>query len=449
MVIDFKAYCGRILGARGLAFSRLLDSYIPDSRILVSACFLLAACGDATKITPTHYSALAGWPNDSHAAAYKLFTDSCAVNLPRAHAWEARDEGPVGVRSHWERVCRLAGDTPEPSDADARQFFEANFTPYKVETESKPKGTLTGYYEPILRGSLKRKAPYLTPVYGMPRDLGERKPYFTRAEIEAGALKDRAPVLLYVEDPVMLFFLHIQGSGKVKLPDGKLIGLQYAGQNGRAFVPIGRLLKERGELPTPSMQGIRDWLNAHPRDRADLMNENPSYVFFKLAPGDQMAKGAQGIPLTPMRSLAVDNDRAAYGVPTWVDATVTEYPSGRQVPFRQLFVSQDTGGAIRGPHRGDIFFGRGEREEWQAGRQNAQGNVYWLLPVEEGVTLLDGAPKPASEAEKKPAKLPNADAATPPTPLSAPAPDALAPAMETPAAAPQASVSPFNAVTTP
>lgn len=369
----------------------------------VSLVLLLSACaGDATKIIPTTYNALDGWQDDAHAAAYKLFVDSCRVNAPRERAYMARNEGPVGVRAHWQRTCTLAEQNPEPSNEVARQFFETNFTPYKVETESKATGTLTGYYEPILNGSRKRQAPYLTPVYGVPKDLGERKPYFTREEIEQGALKDRAPVLLYVEDPIMLFFLHIQGSGKVRLPDGSLVGLQYAGQNGHKFVPIGRELKERGELPAPSMQGIRDWLRDHPRERNAVMNSNPSYIFFKLSPGDEMAKGAQGIPLTPLRSLAVDNDRAAYGVPTYIDTYVTAYPNGKQVPLKRLFVSQDTGGAIKGPHRGDIFFGRGEQEEWQAGHQNAQGKVYWLLPVAEGVALKDAVPDAEEPAPEQP-----------------------------------------------
>lgn len=375
---------------------------------------LLAACGDATKITPTRYSALNGWGADSHAEAFKLFADSCAVNANRSNAYRAKEEGPVGERQNWNRVCAMAEQNPEPSDEAARQFFENNFTPYKVETEATTKGLHTGYYEPIINGSKKRHAPYLTPVYGVPSDLS--KPYFTREQIVNGAIKGRAPVLLYVDDPVMLFFLHIQGSGKVRLPDGSLIGLQYAAQNGREFVPIGRVLKERGELSAVSMQGIRDWLKAHPREAEEVMNTNPSYVFFKLSPGSEMAKGAQGIPLTPLRSIAVDDDRAAYGVPTYLDTYVTAYGSKSQVPLRRLFVSQDTGGALKGPHRADIFFGRGEREEWQAGHQNARGDVYWLLPVGEGVTLRDGT---AVKPEETPAPLP---AATPADPASVEAP---------------------------
>ncbi len=363
---------------------------------------LLTACGggDATKITPTTYSTLDGWGNDNHAAAYKLFADSCVASASRAKAYTSKEEGPIGVRQNWERVCGMAELQPAPGDALARQFFEQNFTPYKVETEAKPTGTLTGYYEPIINGSRTKQAPYLTPVYGVPSDLGSRKPYYSREEIESGAIRGRAPVLLYVDDPVMLFFLHIQGSGKVRLPDGSLIGLQYAGQNGQKFVPIGRVLKESGELSDVSMQGIRDWLHAHSvSERNALMNQNPSFVFFKLAPGDEMAKGALGLPLTPLRSLAIDDDRAAYGVPTWLDTTITAYGSGVQMPFKRLFVSQDTGGALHSPHRGDIFFGRGVQEEWQAGHQNAQGNVYWLLPIADGVRLNDGQPMAPSDSE--------------------------------------------------
>lgn len=380
---------------------------------------LLAACGDATKLTPTSYSQLSAWNADTHAAAFKLFADSCVVNATRANAYQAKEEGPIGVRANWSRVCSLAEQTPEPSNDAARQFFEANFSPYKVETESSAKGLHTGYYEPIINGARTRHAPYLTPVYGVPKDLS--KPYFTREEIEAGAIRGRAPVLLYVDDPIQLFFLHIQGSGKVRLPDGSLIGLQYAAQNGREFVPIGRVLKERGELSEVSMQGIRDWLRAHPNERADVMNSNPSYVFFKLAPGDEMAKGAIGIPLTPLRSIAVDDDRAAYGVPTYLDTYITQYGSTAQLPLKRLFVSQDTGGALHGPHRADIFFGRGAHEEWQAGHQNARGNVYWLLPVEDGVRLKDGLPVKPQEASA-PTDAAADDASSPPAETNAPAP---------------------------
>jgi membrane-bound lytic murein transglycosylase A len=396
----------------------------------ISLLLLLTACGgDATKLTPVNYSALEGWQADSHAAAFKVFADSCAVNEKRSTAYQSKAEGPVGVRQNWTRVCSMAEADPQPSDSVARAFFEKNFSPYKVETESKATGTLTGYYEPIINGSRTKQGAYTTPVYGLPGNM--KKPYYSREEIVGGVLNGKAPVLLYVDDPIMLFFLHIQGSGKVRLPDGSLVGLQYAGQNGHEFVPIGRVLKERGELPSPSMQGIRDWLRDHPSERDSVMNMNPSYIFFKLSPGGEMAKGALGIPLTPLRSVAVDDDRAAYGVPTYIDTYISDYPSNSQLQLQRLFVSQDTGGALKGPHRGDLFFGRGEKEEWQAGHQNSQGNVYWLLPVSEGVKLRDGMPlteeeleaekaKPIPAVSNTPAVVEDAPMAEPDTTLSGP-----------------------------
>ncbi len=363
----------------------------PMKQILapLSLLLILTACaGDATKLTPTTYSALDGWAGDRHAEALVVFSNSCAANANRSSAYQSKVEGPIGVRENWQHVCRVASEMSAASDEQARQFFESNFTPYKVETESKSTGLHTGYYEPLLNGSRTRVAPYLTPVHGVPSDL--TKPYYSREEILAG--QSNAPVLLYVDDPVMLFFLHIQGSGKVRLTDGSMVGLQYAAQNGYSYVPIGRILKERGDLPKPSMQGIRDWLRANPQQADEVMNTNPSYVFFKLSAGDEYAKGALGVPLTPLRSIAVDDDRAAYGVPTYLDTYMTEFNSSRQVPLRRLFVSQDTGGALKGPGRADIFFGRGEAEEWQAGHQNQQGNTYWLLPVAEGMKLNDGQP---------------------------------------------------------
>ncbi|MFZ4540854.1 MAG: murein transglycosylase A [Rickettsiales bacterium] len=380
--------------------------------LALTLVMLVTACGgDATKLTPTTYSALNGWQDDQVSEAFKVFADSCVANASRKNAYQSKEEGPIGVKQNWNRVCNMATSVGQPNDAQARQFFENNFTPYKVETESKSTGTDTGYYEPILRGSRTRVAPYLTPVHGVPSNLGGRK--YSRAEILSGALGNRAPILLYVDDPIMLFFLHIQGSGKVRLSDGSLVGLQYAGQNGYSFVPIGRILKKRGELPQPSMQGIRDWLRAHPDQADEVMNTNPSYVFFKLSPGDQMAKGALGIPLTPLRSIAIDDDRATYGVPTYIDTSVTRYPTGGQTPLRRLFVSQDTGGALKGPARADIFFGRGEVEEWQAGHQNAQGNTFWLLPTDEGMKLPDNLPPAIESIDDMPVETPPAAVKSP------------------------------------
>ena len=377
------------------------------------ACLILAltltACGDPTVIKPAHYQDISGWRDDSMAAPFALFVDSCHANEKRDRAWASKKEGPVGVRENWERACAAADQLGQPTDAQARQFFESYFAPYKIETEAQSKGQITGYYEPILRGSRTRKAPYLTPVYGVPSDL--HKPYLSREEIVRGDIKGRAKVLLYVDDPVALFFLHIQGSGKVKLTDGSMVGLQYAAQNGYSYVPIGKLMKDRGYINDISLQSIRDWLKANPEQRDEVMNQNPSYVFFKFGPGDRAAKGALGLPLTALRSIAIDDDRAAYGVPTFIDTTKMQYGQSGPVPLKRLFVSQDTGGALHGPARADLFYGQGPAAEFEAGHQNTRANVYWLLPLAEGphVTV-----PPLLQT-------PN-DAAAPVTPLNEPEP---------------------------
>ena len=345
------------------------------------ALLLLAACSgggsDETILEPVRYSDLPGWERDQHAEAFTVFTKSCAVTKRRALAWKTKLGEPIGDKAAWLRVCDRANHLIAPTDDEARRFFEEQFSPVRVMTGREPKGQFTGYYEPLLHGSATQHGPYQTPVYGVPH--GRKN--FSRAEIGAGALKGKAQVLLYVEDPVMLFFLHIQGSGKVRMDDGSILGLQYAAQNGHQYVAIGKPMREAGMLETVSLQTIRDWLRAHPGAEATrVMNLNPSYIYFKLSPGEEYAKGALGIPLTPLRSVAIDDDRATYGVPTYIATTRTNYFTGANDKLRRLMVSQDTGGALLSPHRTDIFFGRGEEEEWAAGHQNTRGKVYWLLP---------------------------------------------------------------------
>ena len=215
---------------------------------LLVALSLVTACGasDSTVIKPVTFRDLAGWQNDNLAAPFGVFAESCQANEKRGKAYQSKSEGPVGVRQNWQRACQQAALLGQPSDALARRFFETNFTPYKIETESQPKGLITGYYEPIINGSKVKKAPYLTPVYGVPSDL--HKPYLTREQIVRGDIRGHAPVLFYVDDPVLLFFLHVQGSGKVRMPDGSLMGLQYAAQNGYPYTPIGKNSERPGRV---------------------------------------------------------------------------------------------------------------------------------------------------------------------------------------------------------
>ena len=377
--------------------------------LLLSLLLLTTACGlsDNTVLTRVTYADLNGWQQDQQSESLRLFTDSCLRNETRAHPWRDKQGDSIGELRAWYDACHVATQLPPATDEQARAFFEQYFDPYHVTTEREPQGRITGYYEPILNGSKKRGGPFQVPVYGMPG--GDR--HYSRAEIDHGALKGRAPVLLYVDDPVMLFFTQTQGSGKVRLPDGTLTGLQYAGQNGYSFVPIGKSMKDAGMIENISLQSIRDWLRAHPDEGREVMEQNPSFVFFKFAPGDEYAKGALGLPLTPGRSIAIDDDRAAYGVPTYIDTTrpINDGHFG-SAPLQRLFVSQDTGGALHGPHRADIFYGRGDVEEWTAGHQNTHAEVYWLLPK------FAPGPPPVQEV------VPPPPPATPPTVVPAPSP---------------------------
>jgi membrane-bound lytic murein transglycosylase A len=259
-------------------------------------------------------------------------------------------------------------------------------------------GLFTGYYEPLLHGSRQRGGNFQTPILKRPPDLvmvelgrfrpawqGERiagrvvngslVPYASRAAIERGALDAMHLELLWVDDPVAAFFLQVQGSGRVMLGDGSIVRLGYDGQNGQAYVALGRLLVARGELTldTVSLPSIRAWIKAHPQAGAALMDENPSYVFFREQSGDGPL-GAEGVVLTPGRSLAVDRNFLPLGAPVFLVAT------DNGAPLRRLMVAQDTGGAITGPVRGDIFWGFGDDAERRAGTMRAPGVYYLLLP---------------------------------------------------------------------
>jgi membrane-bound lytic murein transglycosylase A len=284
-------------------------------------------------------------------------------------------------------------------------FFETHFEPFAVTNRGEPEGLFTGYYEPTLDGSRVRTERFSVPLYGRPPELltvdlgrfreewrGERLagrlegaavvPFADRRAIHRGALAGRRLEVLWVDDPVDAFFLEIQGSGRVRLPDGEEVRVGYAGQNGHPYTAIGRVLVERGALPRQavSLQSIRRWLEDHPQWARDLLERNASYVFFRILDGDG-PRGAQGVVLSPGRSLAVDRRFLPLGAPVWLTTTVPGPAQGTpEEPFRRLLVTQDTGGAIRGPVRGDVFFGPGEEAAWRAGHLKRPGRLWLLLP---------------------------------------------------------------------
>ncbi len=337
---------------------------------------------------------------------------SCKQFAPLADTTPVGPGGVAGLAGDWRAPCAAAAAVPAGDDAAARQMFEHWFAPFLAGNNGAADGLFTGYFEPELRGSRTRQGRYLVPLYGRPADLvtvdlglfrddwrgtriagrvqqGALRPYPTRAEIETGALKNQrqtngSPLeLVWVDDAVGAFFLEIQGSGRIVFDDGSMIRVGYAATNGRPYVAIGRVLVERGALAREdvTMPSIRAWLAAHPAEAENVMRENPSFVFFRPLPppasADDGPPGAQGVPLTPGRSLAVDRAFLALGLPVWLDADDPLVPGAR---LRRLLIAQDTGGAIRGPVRGDVFWGHGDLAAQRAGVMRSAGRYWILLP---------------------------------------------------------------------
>ncbi len=320
-------------------------------------------------------------------------------------AWPAFLAGCAGLKSQpvWQAVCAQATSLTDTSRESIRRFFESRFTPYQVmNADGSDNGLVTGYYEPLLRGSRKRTPSYRYPVYATPDDLlvvdlselypdmknmrlrgrieGRRVvPYFNRAQIESGSAPVTGKEIVWVADAVDLFFLQIQGSGRVRLDNGEMVRLGYADQNGHPYRSIGRLLVDRGDLPLEraSMQGIKAWAAQNPDRLQELLNYNGSYVFFREMPADLPGPlGALGIPLTAQRSVAVDPRFVPLGAPLFLATTM---PNAR-TPLNRLMFAQDTGGAIRGAVRADFFWGFGDEAGAQAGRMRQNGRMWVLLP---------------------------------------------------------------------
>ncbi len=365
--------------------------------------FFLAGCAAVAPppprltLAPASFADLPGWREDAVAEALPAFVRSCAELQERGDGAVSAAMPLHSSAADWRAACAAAPQVPADDHA-ARAFFERFFTAYLAGDNGASEGLFTGYYEPLLHGARRPGGAYTTPILKRPPDLvmvdlgrfrpawrGERiagrvvdgtlVPYASRAEIERGAVDARQLAILWVDDPVAAFFLQVQGSGRVSLQDGSMVRLGYDGQNGQPYVAIGKLLIERGALAPDavSLASIHAWLAAHPKDGAALMDENPSFVFFREMHGDGPI-GSEGVVLTPGRSLAVDRDFVPLGAPVYLDAA----DSGGML--RRLMVAQDTGGAIAGPVRGDVFWGFGPEAEARAGTQRARGRYYLLWP---------------------------------------------------------------------
>ena len=376
-----------------------------NSRLIFFAFFLLAACQTKLPLEPRQPQVV------KPAVVAPTFMPDQWATLPNwstldlTPSWHALQQTCHAFRfkTKWQAVCAAAAKVDEADSTAQRAFYESWFTPYQVyNPDGSNSGLITGYYEPLLKGSRHKSERFCYPIYGVPEDLLEidladaypplkglrlrgrlqgKKvvPYFNRAEIDAGETLLQGHELFWVENAVDLFFLQIQGSGRIELEDGHRAKIGYAEQNGYPYISIGKKLIDMGEIKPEdaSMQTIKNWAEVNPERLFALLEQNPSYVFFREFPDTLSAPlGAMGVPLTNEYSLAVDPHTIPLGVPVFLSTTM---PNSTE-PLNRLMYAQDTGGAIRGAVRADFFWGFGELAAIQAGSMKQSGRMWVLFP---------------------------------------------------------------------
>ena len=380
-----------------------------------------------TALEPLGFADLDGWAADDHAKAFAAFRASCAP-MVRTRAPEER---PLAVAL--AQVCRQALALTRVDEAKAREFFETNFRPLRISRLGDAQGFVTGYYEPIVDGSRVPTREFTVPLYRRPSDLvapGGRKgesfpnrgpafrrtndgklvPYYDRGEIEDGALDGRHLEICWLRDAFTALTIQIQGSARVRLEDGLIMRVNYAAHNGFPYTPIGRILIERGLVPREemSLERIRQWMRDNPDHTKELRRKNQGFVFFRITglADESEPAGGEGVRLTPGRSIAVDRPFHVYGTPFFIEAELPIAAAAAKTPWRRLTIAQDTGSAIVGPARGDIYFGAGDDAGRLASRVRHAARFAMLVPraldpVEAGAHMPVPLAKPA--VAKKPA----------------------------------------------
>ena len=383
-----------------------------------------------SQYVPLAWADIPGWKEDDHLAAFQAFRASCRPIAVQ----NAPQPDPKALGMSLRDPCRAARALDISDGARARGFFEENFTPLKISRLGEDEGFVTGYYEPVIEGSRTQNEVYTVPVYRRPsnlfvrgynqaspdlpnrgpvyRKIGRRKlvPYYDRAEIEDGAIEGRGLEICFLRSQTDLLFAQIQGSARVELDDGSTLRINYDSYNGYPYTAVGRVLIDRGIIPREqmSMQKIRDWMDANPDAANDVRRQNRSYIFFREVPlsDKDEAVGAQGIPLTPGRSIAVDKSLHVYGTPFFIEGELPIESEKAKTPFRRLMIAQDTGSAITGPARADLYFGSGADAGKVAGR--LKQNVRFVMLVPKSLDPEERArkmPLPDPRPSEKIAKL--------------------------------------------
>ncbi len=387
---------------RALALALALIYFLLLISVIVFAYKKRISKEDMLMLKETSFEKLDGWNKDNPARTLTALQKSCTRIIKKDPSSNFGVGSFAGATKDWQDICEKLSTHLSVKNNKPHEFFENNFTPYEIWGGDGRDGLFTGYYEPTLYGSYTKSAKYNVPLYSRPTDLvkvnlgkftpewkgktikgrvngQEFIPYYNRTEIENGALNNKKQEIVWVNNAVDAFFLHIQGSGRVVLDNDKELRIGYADQNGHGYTAIGRELIHRNAIPREkmSMQAIRKWLENNPKEAADVMNINNSYIFFhKLDDDLDGPLGAEGISLTSRRSLAVDRRKIPYGVPIWLDAEEPE--NGKRI--QRLMIAQDTGGAIKGSVRGDFFWGPGEEAAHKAGLMKSKGMSWLLLP---------------------------------------------------------------------
>jgi membrane-bound lytic murein transglycosylase A len=367
---------------------------------VAAAALLAAAMGPAfgqkmrlpnAQIEPLNFAALEGWSQDDQSAAFGAFLKSCKTILNGTPAMRAARPMYGGLHA----VCRRAAAAGRLNSAEARAFFENNFRPMRIVPAGEPNGFFTGYYETVIEGGRKRTDEYKVPVYRMPASVALASA--DRTQIEDGALAGQGLEICWLKNPVDAFFAQIQGSARVKLAGGETMRIGYGGRNGLPYTAVGKFLIERGIYTREemTMEKIREYMEANPDEGRELRRKNHSFVFFRELPlaKDDHSIGGQGVELTPLHSIAVDRSIHVYGTPVWIEAELPLESEKPVTPFRHLAIAQDTGTAIIGPARADIYFGSGEEIGRIAGRIKQFGKFVMLVP--NGVEIEPpGVPTP-------------------------------------------------------
>src|SRR6476620_7106882 len=372
-------------------------------------CLVAAASSQAdamslrnAKLETLSFSALDGWQDDDHAAAFATFLKSCRAILNANKTIRSARPLLAGLF----KACDRATAAGQLDRERARAFFEDNFKPVRVMPGGQPEGFFTGYYETEVDGSRFPSDEYTVPIYAAPEETVRRKKStvfanLDRTKIEDGALAGKDLEICYVKSPIDVFFAQIQGSTRVKLDNGKLLRLNYIASNGMPYTPVGKFLIDRGIVSKEemSMDKIREFMESNPDEGKELRRKNRSFVFFQETPlgTHDECIGAQGVPLTPGRSLAVDKRIHIYGTPVWIDAELPIESEKPESKFRHLLFAQDTGSAIVGPARADIYFGHGEEISHIAGRIKPNGQFVMLAPQSvaiSGMAVATNIPLP-------------------------------------------------------